>query len=51
MNLYYSDGELAWAATRGNGTAGEKVTENLRHIEGIPHRLRDSLNIEVRGEV
>lgn len=51
VNLYYSDGELAWAATRGNGTAGEKVTENLRHIEGIPHRLRDSLNIEVRGEV
>ena len=54
INLLYDRGRLVRAATRGDGTAGEDVTQNVRTIEGIPHQLRgDDVPelVEVRGEV
>ncbi len=52
INLYYRDGELQWAATRGNGVAGEIVTAQLLTIPGIPRRLPGLKGeLEVRGEV
>lgn len=38
--LTYIDGELTLGATRGDGVIGEIVTENARHIKGIPQRLK-----------
>ena len=54
LNLRYQRGVLVSAATRGDGVTGEDVTENVRHIPGIPARLKgDNLPelVEVRGEV
>lgn len=49
--LSYENGILVKGATRGNGTVGENITENLKRITGIPRQLNRPLNIEVRGEV
>jgi DNA ligase (NAD+) len=53
LSLTYVDGLLAVAATRGDGTTGEQVTENARTARGIPLRMREDVagEIEVRGEV
>jgi DNA ligase (NAD+) len=53
-NLRYEDGEFTIGATRGDGAVGEDVTANLRHVAGIPHKLKDPhppTLIEIRGEV
>ena len=49
--LEYINGEFVRGATRGNGTIGEDVTENLKTIKNIPKKLKDNVNIIVRGEV
>jgi DNA ligase (NAD+) len=51
--LTYEDGRLARGATRGNGTHGEDVTQNVRTVRAIPLSLRGGPKgrIEVRGEV
>ncbi|GHF98032.1 DNA ligase [Deinococcus piscis] len=52
VNLYYQDGNLQWAATRGNGRTGEKVTAQVLTIAGIPQQVPGlSGELEVRGEV
>jgi DNA ligase (NAD+) len=52
MSLLYEDGRLTRAATRGDGVVGEDVTNNVRTIKAIPHRIDDApARIEVRGEV
>jgi DNA ligase (NAD+) len=51
VNVRYERGRLVQGATRGDGTTGEDVTVNLRTIEAIPHRLREPVSIEARGEV
>jgi DNA ligase (NAD+) len=54
MSLRYEGGELATAATRGDGSEGEDVTANIRTLKDVPQRLkgRDVPAIcEVRGEV
>jgi DNA ligase (NAD+) len=51
--LTYEDGRLARGATRGNGTHGEDVTQNVRTVRAIPLKLHDGPagRIEIRGEV
>ncbi len=53
MSLRYERGELASAATRGDGETGENVTANIRTIGEIPQRLPADAPgvVEVRGEV
>ena len=49
--LYYRDGSLRQAVTRGNGRVGNDVTANVRTIASVPLRLRESVDIVVRGEI
>lgn len=51
VSLTYESGQLTLGATRGDGTVGENVTENIRTIAGIPHALPEPLDLTVRGEV
>ncbi len=53
ISLFYKNGALEYAATRGNGDLGDDVTQNVRTIRGVPVRLRPKVpdEIEVRGEV
>ena len=37
-------------ATRGDGTVGENITENLRTVRSVPMRLTEPISVEVRGE-
>ncbi len=52
LSLIYEDGVLVTAATRGDGTTGEDVTQNVKTIEAIPLTLRNTVSgrVEVRGE-
>ena len=49
--LEYKNGKFVRGATRGNGTVGEDVTENLKTIKTIPMEIEDKIDITVRGEV
>ncbi|MBQ1212751.1 MAG: NAD-dependent DNA ligase LigA, partial [Clostridia bacterium] len=49
--LTYENGRFVRGATRGNGSVGEDVTENLRTVGGIPLMLNEPLDLTVRGEV
>ncbi len=49
--LEYKSGKFVRGATRGNGAVGEDVTENLKTVKTIPIKLKDNINIIVRGEV
>ena len=52
VSLEYRDGRLVRGSTRGDGTVGEDVTENLASIRDIPQQLENApAFLEVRGEV
>lgn len=52
VSLEYIDGEFVRGSTRGDGTVGEDVTQNLKTVKAIPLRLTEKLPyLEVRGEV
>ena len=50
ISLTYVDGVLQVGATRGDGSIGENITENVKRISDIPLKLDQPLNITVRGE-
>lgn len=50
LNLYYENGNLISAATRGNGLVGENVTNNAKVINSIPLKIPYNGKIEIRGE-
>lgn len=53
ISLTYSNGMLESAATRGDGTTGDDVTQNIRTIRSIPLKLEGDVpsHLEIRGEV
>ncbi len=53
VSLLYERGELRYAATRGDGSVGDDITQNVRTIRALPLRLRGTPPelLEVRGEV
>ena len=51
VSLHYEKGKLVTAATRGNGTIGEDITNNVKTIKTVPLTLKEEIDIEVRGEI
>src|ERR1700716_1226211 len=53
VSLLYENGKLRHAATRGDGTVGDDITQNIRTIRAVPDQLRGKAPrvLEVRGEV
>jgi DNA ligase (NAD+) len=53
VSLLYEKGRLRYAATRGDGTVGDDITQNIRTIRSVPKELKGSSpdRLEVRGEV
>ena len=53
VSLLYENGKLRHAATRGDGTVGDDITQNIRTIRSVPEQLRGKAPkvLEVRGEV
>ncbi|VEF79053.1 DNA ligase [Streptococcus oralis ATCC 35037] len=50
ISLTYENGILVAGATRGDGSIGENITENLKRVKDIPLTLPEELDITVRGE-
>ena len=50
ISLTYENGVLVTGATRGDGSVGEDITENLKRVKDIPLVLPEPINITVRGE-
>ena len=50
ISLTYENGVLVTGATRGDGSIGEDITENLKRVKDIPLVLPEPINITVRGE-
>lgn len=50
ISLTYINGRLRVGATRGDGTVGENITENLKRVRDIPLHLPENIDLTVRGE-
>src|SRR5437868_5959223 len=52
VSVMYEKGKLKYAATRGDGTVGDDITQNIKTIKSVPHELRGAAPkvFEVRGE-
>ena len=51
VSLLYRNGVFTRAATRGNGVVGEDITNNVKTIKTVPMRIKENIDIEVRGEI
>src|SRR5436309_3192888 len=52
VSVMYENGKLKYAATRGDGSVGDEITQNIKTIRSVPHQLRGAAPkvFEVRGE-
>lgn len=50
ISLKYENGRFVRGATRGDGSVGENITENLKTVKSIPLVLKEAISLEVRGE-
>jgi DNA ligase (NAD+) len=50
VSLTYENGKFVRGATRGDGTIGEDITNNLKTIRSIPFKVKENVMLEVRGE-
>ncbi|MDO5569498.1 MAG: NAD-dependent DNA ligase LigA [bacterium] len=51
VSLIYKEGNLKLGVTRGDGTTGEDITENVLTIKSLPLVISENIDIEVRGEI
>ncbi|WP_321777983.1 NAD-dependent DNA ligase LigA [Sulfurimonas sp.] len=51
LNLIYENGELLKGITRGDGSVGELITQNVKTIRSIPLSIKHKQRIEIRGEI
>ena len=51
VNLTYVNGLMVSAATRGDGVVGEDITNNFKTIKYVPIKLKEPIDLEVRGEI
>ena len=51
LNLIYENGNLSKGITRGDGTVGELITQNVKTIQSVPLTIEHTETIEIRGEV
>ena len=51
LNLVYENGKLVRGITRGDGTVGELITQNVKTIKSVPLEIAHKETIEIRGEV
>lgn len=51
VSLMYEKGYFKRAATRGDGSIGEDITQNVKTIKSVPLKLNEAIDIEVRGEI
>ena len=51
INLIYEKGLFVRAITRGNGIVGEDVTNNVKTIKSLPLKLKEEIDVEIRGEI
>ena len=51
VSLVYEKGIFKYAATRGDGTIGEDITNNVLTIKSLPLKLKEEIDLEVRGEI
>lgn len=49
--LTYENGIFTTGVTRGDGVVGENITNNLKTVKAIPLKLKNDVNVEVRGEI
>ncbi|KAF2958231.1 aromatic ring-opening dioxygenase LigA [Thermotoga sp. Ku-13t] len=51
VSLRYENGKFVQGLSRGDGTRGDDISENLKRVRSIPLRLRKPVTVEVRGEI
>ena len=51
VELEYKGGVFTRGSTRGDGRVGEDVTQNLKTVKGVPLKLREEIDVVIRGEV
>jgi DNA ligase (NAD+) len=51
IECIYREGKLVDAITRGDGEVGERITQNVARMKGVPSRIKDKRSMSVRGEI
>jgi DNA ligase (NAD+) len=51
IEVIYRDGKMVDAITRGDGETGERITQNVARMKGVPARIKDKRSMSVRGEI